>query len=159
MSSCSCSTVLPGPSRVLLSKTNKSLFPPLYVSWINGHCRRKGTSVPRVIALVNSPSYALCLAEKGKVGQKRAELALFCVQRGVVVNYKLFCKLVRAWQPSTHSTSGTINVSRRVYTYLVKYMHVSSKLLSKGISFLTTQKAEVVLSVNTKPIFLGYTET
>ena len=30
ISSCSCLTVLPGPAWVLLSKTNKPLFPPLY---------------------------------------------------------------------------------------------------------------------------------
>ena len=30
MSSCSCLTFLPGPAWVLLSKTNKPLFPPLY---------------------------------------------------------------------------------------------------------------------------------
>ena len=32
--SCSCLTVLPGPAWVLLSKTNKPLFPPLYFAML-----------------------------------------------------------------------------------------------------------------------------
>ena len=36
ISSCSCLTVLPGPAWVLLSKTNKPLFPPLYTKSRSG---------------------------------------------------------------------------------------------------------------------------
>ena len=34
ISSCSCLTVLPGPAWLLLSKTYKPLFPPLYGSYL-----------------------------------------------------------------------------------------------------------------------------
>ena len=39
ISSCSCLTILPGPAWVLLSKTYKPLFPPLYVLGHLTRCR------------------------------------------------------------------------------------------------------------------------
>ena len=54
ISSCSCLTVLPGPALVLLSKTNKPLFSPLYAAdqmWgaLSVHAARKRVLYPAAL--------------------------------------------------------------------------------------------------------------
>ena len=58
MSSCPCLTVLPGPAWVLLSNTNKPLFPPLY-------CTNNSVSIIQAKQVILPVAPAECGREEG----------------------------------------------------------------------------------------------